>query len=382
MRQSDKPCALVITELFMPTKGGTAVWFDEVYRRLGGKCIHIITSLVPGSDKHDSGHPNSIHRLNLKRYRWMKPESLGMYIKLFLYSFKVAFTEPVNTVHAGRVLPEGMIALLIGRIFHKPVVVYAHGEEITTWVTPLKSRILGFVYRNVDKVIANSDYTKRLLLDMKVKSERIELIYPGVDISRFRPEADTRKLKERIQAGHSKLILSVGRLARRKGFDQVIRSIPYLVDRSIDVHYAIIGIGEDLDYLEELAEKLGISDRVHLLGHVDPDELPLWYNVADVFAMPNREVNGDTEGFGMVYIEAAACGVPSVAGNAGGTGSAVIHGETGYRVDGDQLMQVATVLEKMLTESELAAKLGERALERAREEFSWEAIALRTKSLM
>lgn len=382
MRQNDKPCALVITELFMPTKGGTAVWFDEVYRRLGGKCIHIITSLVPGSGKHDSDHPNSIHRLNLKRYRWMKPESLLMYIKLFLYSFKVAFAEPITTVHAGRVLPEGMIALLVGRAFRKSVVVYAHGEEITTWITPLKSRMLSFVYRSVDKVIANSDYTKKLLVDMKVKPERIELIYPGVDTNRFRPDMDARKLKQRIQADHSKLILSVGRLTRRKGFDQVIRSIPYLTDRAIDVHYAIIGIGEDMGYLEEMSEELGISDRVHLLGHVDPEELPLWYNAADVFAMPNREVNGDTEGFGMVFIEAAACGVPSVAGNAGGTGSAVIHGETGYRVDGDQLKQVATVLEKMLTENELTARLGARALERAREEFSWEAIALRTKSLM
>jgi phosphatidylinositol alpha-1,6-mannosyltransferase len=74
---------LVLTELFLPTKGGTAVWFDEVYRRLGGKEIHVVTASVPGAEAHDRDHPNSVHRVRLARHWWLRPESLAMYAKLF-----------------------------------------------------------------------------------------------------------------------------------------------------------------------------------------------------------------------------------------------------------------------------------------------------------
>ena len=109
-------------------------------------------------------------------------------------------------------------------------------------------------------------------------------------------------------------MLSVGRLQRRKGFDQVVRALPGLLARGIDVHYAIVGIGDDWDYLQGLARELGVSDRLHLLGHVEPADLPRWYNACDLFAMPNRDIDGDTEGFGLVFMEANACAKPVIAG--------------------------------------------------------------------
>lgn len=118
-------------------------------------------------------------------------------------------------------------------------------------------------------------------------------------------------------AANQKLILFVGRLSLRKGFDMVIRSLPELLRQGLDVRYALIGIGEDGDYLSNLAHELCVSDRVHMLGHVPSDDLPRWYNACDIFAMPNREIHGDTEGFGMVFIEAASCGKPAIAGTAG-----------------------------------------------------------------
>ena len=104
---------LVITELFLPTKGGSAVWFDEVYRRLGGKGIHIVTADVPGATKYDLNHPNNVHRISLVRHRWLRPESLAMYVKLFLKSLSLAVRKPFFAVHAGRVLPEGLVGWLV-----------------------------------------------------------------------------------------------------------------------------------------------------------------------------------------------------------------------------------------------------------------------------
>lgn len=376
------PRLLVITELFLPTKGGTAVWFDAVYRQLGNKHIHIVTADVPGAESVDHGHPNSIHRIPLKRHGWLKPESLAMYLKLLFKGLAIALRHRVSAVHAGRVLPEGLAGWIIARLIAKPVVIYAHGEEITSWRHPGKIGAMRFVFRHVDRVIANSDFTRSELLKLGVRPERITLISPGVDIARFKPDLPANHLRASIGMREGQpLILSVGRLSRRKGFDQIIQALPRLIEAGVDARYALIGIGEDHAYLARLAHELGVADRVHLLGHVSPEDLPLWYNACDVFAMPNRAINGDTEGFGMVFLEAAACGKPALAGDAGGTGAAVEDGLTGFRVPGEDTAAVAGALSKLLVNEALRTRLGRAGYERATREFSWEAVATKTRTL-
>ena len=157
--------------------------------------------------------------------------------------------------------------------------------------------------------------------------------------------------------------------------------MPLLSRLGLNVHYAAIGLGEDRAYLESLADEGGVAGNVHFLGQVSPDDLPRWYNAADVVTMPNREINGDTEGFGMVFIEAAACAKPTVAGLAGGTGSAVIDGVTGLRVDGASVEAVAEGLGRILGDPTLGARLGQNGQRRATSEFSWEQVAEGTRQL-
>ena len=226
--------------------------------------------------------------------------------------------------------------------------------------------------RRADWILSNSDHTRETLINLLgVKPERIVVAYPTVDENRFRPGLPADDLRDCIGlAENSKFILSVGRLQRRKGFDNVVRVLPELVDRGVDVHYALIGIGDDVDYLEGLARDLGISDRVHLLGHVSYEDLPRWYNACDVFAMPNRDINGDTEGFGLVFLEAAASGKPVVAGQAGGTGSAVVDGVTGLRIDGESIDAIANSLQRLLCDPREAAALGDNARQRVLDNFT------------
>jgi phosphatidylinositol alpha-1,6-mannosyltransferase len=374
-----KPGLLVITELFLPTKGGTAVWFDEVYRRLGGKEIHIVTAQVPGAEEHDRDHPNTVHRLNLRRHWWLKPESLAMYSKLLLASLRIAWRFPIAAIHAGRVLPEGLVGLCIARLFRKPLVIYAHGEEIATWRQPAKFKAMVFTYRHADRVIANSGFTQGELCKLGVPQTRIVRISPGVDVERFRPGLPVADLFERLDLSpDTPLILSVGRLSRRKGFDQVIRALPQVVEAVPKVRYVLIGIGEDKSYLEQLAKEAGVADRVHFLGHVPMEELPRWYNACTVFAMPNREISGDNEGFGMVFLEAAACGKPSLAGIAGGTGDAVREGVTGLRVDGESVAQIASALVSLLKEP---GELGQNARAIVCREHAWARVVEKTDAL-
>lgn len=373
---------LVLTELFLPTKGGTAVWFDEVYRRLGGKEIHIVTADVPGAREYDAGHPNSVHRLNLKRVPWLRPESLGMYLKFFGKSLWLALTNRFDAIHAGRALPEGLVAWLVARLTGRPVVIYAHGEELTGWGKGNKYRAMRFALRHADTVIANSDFTRDTLIGMGVGPERIVMIHPGVDVERYRPGLPFQDLRDGLglKPG-AQLVLSVGRLSRRKGFDTVIRCMPRLVEAGLDVHYAVIGIGEDRDYLGALVAEHGLGDRVHLLGHVPMDDLPRWYNACDLFVLANRDIAGDTEGFGIVYVEAAACGKAAIAGKAGGTGSAVLDQVTGLRVSADGSDEVLRALLALLPDQNMRDTMGAAGLERARSSLSWDAVAQQTRQL-
>lgn len=362
---------LMITELFLPTKGGTAVSFDDDFRRLGGKEVHIVTADVPGAREFDLTHPNSVHRLTLKRSPWLKPESLVIYSKLFFKSLGLAMKHPFAAIFAGRALPEGIVAWAVARLRGCKIFIYAHGEELTGWGRGRKFQAMCFALRHADKVLANSDFTRDTLVSLiGVSPERIAVIYPTVDIDRMRPGLAHDDLLAGVGIAKGQhLILSVGRLQRRKGFDQVVRSLPDLVQQGLDVHYALIGIGEDWEYLQGLANELGVSNRLHLLGHVKAEDLPRWYNACSLFAMPNRDIQGDTEGFGLVFLEAGACEKPVLAGLAGGTGSAVVDGETGLRVDGENPEAVRNAIARLLQDPAMANDMGRRARERVRENF-------------
>jgi len=124
------------------------------------------------------------------------------------------------------------------------------------------------------------------------------------------------------------------------------------------------------DHLQRLAAELGVSDRVHALGHVSYDDLPRWYAACDLFVMPNRDIDGDTEGFGLVFLEAASAGKPAIAGIAGGTGSAVVDGASGLRVDGEQLEAIAGALTRLLANPAEAERMGMNGRNRVLENFT------------
>ena len=235
-----------------------------------------------------------------------------------------------------------------------------------------KFKVMCFAMRHADALLSNSDFTRDTLVTLLgVEAGRIALTYPTVDETRFRPELrcdDSRAglgLRPRQPP-----ILSVDRLQRRRGFDNVVRALPVLVEQGVDAHCAVIGIGEDREYLESLVNELDVAGLVHLLGHVSYDDLPRWYCVCNLFAMPNRDVNGDTEGFGLLYLEAASAGKPALTGIAGGTGSAAVDGVTGLRVDGEDLDAIARGLARLLKNDAEAERLGRQGRERVLDFFT------------
>jgi phosphatidylinositol alpha-1,6-mannosyltransferase len=206
------------------------------------------------------------------------------------------------------------------------------------------------------------------------------VVPPGVDIERFRPIAADARPAARARLGldpEAPLVVGVSRLVPRKGFDVLIDAVAGLDG----VHLVLAGSGRDAARLARRARRLG--PRVRLLGRVDDADLPRLYACADVFAMPCRERWGglEAEGFGIVFLEAAACGVPVVAGRGGGAAEAVVDGETGSVVDPRSVAEVGAAIERMLGDAELRARLGAAARSRAENDFSYDALVARLAPL-
>jgi phosphatidylinositol alpha-1,6-mannosyltransferase len=161
----------------------------------------------------------------------------------------------------------------------------------------------------------------------------------------------------------------------------VLRALPRIAHAISQIHYVIVGTGEELSYLQALAQSLGVAKRVTFAGEVSNQELAAYYATCDLFIMPNREIDGDIEGFGMVFLEAGAAGKPVIGGRSGGTDDAIVHEVTGLRVDGTNIEAIATAVVSLLTDPAKAKSMGDAGRRRVEQEFTWEAVVERTRQL-
>lgn len=231
------------------------------------------------------------------------------------------------------------------------VILYTHGEEISQtayneWAEKARERYLS----QADGVIAVSSFTSALIeKKYGVPKDKIKCLGNGVNLEKFRARP-TENVRVPLGLSAGPLVLSVGRLVERKGFDQLLRAWPNVLTAVPEAQLAIVGSGPQEDELVAIIDELGISKSVQLLGHVSDGQLPSLYASADVFAMPNRTLpDGDTEGFGLVFLEAAAAGTPSIAGRAGGAVDAVLDGQTGLLVDGTDIGAISFAVTEFLT---------------------------------
>jgi phosphatidyl-myo-inositol dimannoside synthase len=209
------------------------------------------------------------------------------------------------------------------------------------------------------------------------------VIPPGVDVDRFHPLTDAERRAGRARFGlpvDGPLVVGVSRLVVRKGFDTLLAALARLPG----VHLALAGGGRDRRRLELLARRRGVADRVTFLGRVADDDLPVVYGVGDVFAMLCRDrwAGLEQEGFGIVFVEAAAAGVPAVAGRSGGSHEAVVDGETGVVVDPGQLDDVVAALAGLLADPDRRAALGAAARARVESELAYDHLVARLTPLV
>jgi phosphatidylinositol alpha-1,6-mannosyltransferase len=311
------------------------------------------------------------------------PSSLARYLQISRYVYTSCRRYDIQQIHCAKVLPEGLVALFIKLVKRIPYLLYAHGEEIQTGLTSRKFRLLiPKIFGAASVIIANSRNTQALLQDIGVDLAKVHIIHPGVDFQLFHNgQQSAQMIREKYDLGDAAVVLSVGRLQRRKGHDMVIRALPLVKSKFPRVTYLIVGAGEEFATLQALVGKIGVTDSVIFAGCVTNEELPGYYAACDVFIMPNREIDGDIEGFGMVYLEANAAGKPVIGGKSGGTGDAILDGITGVRVDGNSIDQIANAIISLLSNPEKSKAMGKNGRQWASQEFTWDSVVQKTHAL-
>jgi len=376
---------LVVTEVFPPRTGGSGRWLWEIYRRMPRDEVLIAAGESPDQEAFDRSHDVRVERMRLTFPTWGAASRSGF------SHYRVAAKKlrgmiegnRIEAIHCGKCLPEGFLAWWLRRRTGLPYLCYVHGEELRVVQT---SRELKWMARRVlagaQTIIANSRHTADLLRrEWHVPLDRVALLYPGVDTLRFVPAARCDAARARLGWGARPVVLTVGRLQVRKGQDQMIRALRQIRQLIPDVLYSIVGDGEERPRLEALARDEGLSNHVQFRGEASDAEMIECYQQCDLFALPNREVGGDFEGFGMVLLEAQACGKPVLAGRSGGTSETMRIPETGRVVDCDRPEPLAEAVAELLSDRPLRERMGTAARHWVVEQFDWESLSRKAAAI-
>ena len=361
--------SLLVTNDFPPKVGGIQSYLIELWRRLPPGETTVLTTPHPDAAAFDN-------RLDFRVER-VKQKVLFPTPGVAKRADALAREVGADVIFLDPMLPLGLIG---PRLRAAPYVVIAHGAEITLpGRLPVTHGLGRRVLRGAAGVVAAGEYPAAQCARTAGRALPSLVVPPGVDPERFHPiDADARaavRARYRLDADRP-LILGLSRLVPRKGFDVLIRALAGLDD---SVQLAIAGAGRDERRLMDLAVSHQVHPRVRFLGRLAADEIAPLYAAADVFAMLCRDRWGglEAEGFGIVFVEAAACGTPSVAGRSGGSHEAVVDGETGFVVEPQSVDDVGAALARLLGDDALRARLGAAARERAVHELAYDVLAAR-----
>lgn len=392
---------MLLSQRFLPEQGGSIRWMYEVYRRWPAP-VQVVThnyydfplgtSAFPdrparppgGDDVADPGLRMDRRDIFLDNWGLDRPDRVRRYWRMNRAVAQRLRGGATVRVHCTHAVPEAasLVPLKWRYGSRLRIISYGHGEEITACRASRQLRwIMKQAHQAVDLMLVNSRYTAGVIAPF-IDAAKVRVVNPGVEMREF---DDAPELGRRWRDQHGLtdrlIVLTVGRLDPRKNHAAVIEAVARLANRFPALTYVVAGQGRELPALRELAARRGVEQRVIFAGAVDaPTKLAL-YGGCDVFAMPAIRDGTDVEGFGMVFLEAAACGKPSVAGREGGQAEAVIDGVTGFTVDGTDAPAVTRALESLLSDAALRARMGDAGREHARQ-FDWPAVVQRIVELV
>lgn len=365
---------LILTQCLPPDPGGIEVLVGGLATALAGSGeeVLVLADRIRGKGLAEPAWPKGI---TVRRFGGPKP--LRRLAKGFTARRLIA-RGGVRAV----VTDTWKSAALLPKQAGVPVLVLAHGNEVLPVAAARRDRRRRDAFARATVVAANSAYTAALVRDALGNAAPQVEVVPLPLPAPVAATVEATAWAEAQAGGASPVVASLSRLEPRKGIDQVIRALPGLVALHPAIRFLVAGSGPDRARLEALAASEGVADRVRFLGRIDETQKAALLARADLFAMPARREGNSVEGFGIVYLEAAWQGCPSLAGHEGGAAEAVADGETGLLCDGADAAAVAAALKALLAEPAGLQAMGEAAAARVRAGFLWQHALPRYRALL
>jgi phosphatidyl-myo-inositol dimannoside synthase len=367
---------LVVTNDFPPRQGGIQTFVAALLARRPPESLVVLASDSPGSAEYDAGLPYPVVR-----------QPTGMLLPTrgtARAAAELARRHGCDSAFFGAAAPLGLIAPALRSAGVGHLVGATHGHE-TGWVAlPGSRQLMQRIAGHLDVLTYISEYTRGRLAPALEGRTRLAQLSPGVDVDVFTPDAVGADVRRRHGLGDAPVVVCVSRLVARKGQDVLVAGWPRVLARHPRARLLLVGGGPAEASLRRVVDRRGLADSVVFTGAVPVDELPAHYAAGDVFAMPcrTRRAGLDVEGLGMVFLEAAACGRPVVAGTSGGAPETVREGVTGHVVDPRSPTAVTDAIAGLLDDPARARAMGAAGRAWVEERWSWTTIAATFEDLL
>ncbi len=363
---------LIITLEFPPQIGGIATYVDQIASGFDPEGVIVIAPKDPATEEWDKTRKYRILRKNMLFPKFIWPR----WIPALWHTYRIVKKEEIKVIFVQHMLPLGYAAVLVKKLFKIPFLVFSHGTDfILATNKRRKTFFSSFVFKSSEQVITNSQSLKRRFnLRLPKFSDKTTILYPCPDQDLF-IEPSTEELndiKHRFALSGKKVILSISRIVDGKGFPHLLSAIKEIVKTDPNIVWLVIGDGPKKELFLDLVQKNNLQNIVRYIGNVPHKDLKVYYYTADIFALLTHPDHGFEEGLGLVFLEAAAAGIPVVAGKSGGVEEGVSHMYTGIVVDTYQHDQAVNAIATLLENKEFADRLGRQARERVKAHFNWQ----------
>ena len=363
---------------FKPLLGGVANYGHELAVQFSKRArVHVLSRKLPGMEEFDQGLPYKVSRIRA-------PHSALVSFPIFARTLRrLIRLDPPDAVFCPMWLPDAAACRWALKGAPIPYFVAAHGTEVFEDFTTVRNsvrtvlvrRLKRRVFHDAEKVFPVSQYTRKAVLEEAGGNDNgVITVNNGVNSMIFKKTPVNSSVEARYRPRGERILLTVTRLYPYKGVDRMLESLPAISQAVPDVKYLIVGEGPDRQRLEDLAARLGLQTQVSFLGRLALSDIVDLYNVADLFVMLSREEPPDVEGFGLVFLEAAACGLPSVGGRSGGIPDAIEEGKSGWLVDPRNVEEIASTIIDLLKSPDRLERASEVCLSTAPQK-SWERAA-------